>query len=157
MVKLKNNSSAAYRMSRGQDQGELDAANIVKSISDKNGNLTETIKIITHSMGAAYAKGYVNALIEYFKKNNISTDFLEFEADFAPYQPTKQKANSEVKTYQFSHSKDLVAGKDKIEGAEYMDTSDDKKQDHGINTFMDQIKNLPEGNYKIVNGQIVPM
>jgi len=107
-------------------------------------------------MGAAYAKGYVNALLEYFKKHNIPTDFLEFEADFAPYQPTKQKANSEVKTYQFSHKNDKVAGKDKIEGAEYMDTSGDKKQDHGISTFMDQIQKLPEGKYKIVDGKIVP-
>ena len=154
---IANNRSAAYRMSRGQDQGELDAANIIKSISDKDGNLIETIKIITHSMGGAYAKGYVKSLLEYFKKNNISTDFLEFEADFAPYQPTKQQVNPEVDVYQFSHNKDRIAGKDKIEGAEYMDTSGDKKQGHGINTFMEQIKNLPAGRYRVENGQIVPM
>jgi hypothetical protein len=151
-----NNRSAAYRMSRGQDQGKLDAADIVKLISDKDGNLIETIKIITHSMGAAYAKGYINSLLEYFKKNNISTDFLEFEADFAPYQPTKQRAVDGVDTYQFSHSKDWVAGNRKMEGANYIDTSFDRNQTHWIQDFMNQIKNLPAGSYKVVDGQIVP-
>jgi hypothetical protein len=153
---IKNNRSAAYRIFRGQDQGKLDAANIIKSISDNDGNLTETIKIITHSMGAAYAKGYIKSLLEYFKKNNISTDFLEFEADFAPYQPTKQQAVDGIDTYQFSHSKDGVAGNKKMEGTKYMDTSSDKNQTHWIQDFTNQIQNLPEGKYKIENGKLVP-
>lgn len=152
---IHKNNSADYRMSEGRKQGKLDAVGIVRSISDNDGNLIETIKIITHSMGGAYAKGYVESFLEYFKNNNISTDFIEFEADFAPYQPTKQKANPKVNTYQFSHSNDRVAGDDKMEGATYMNTSSDKKQDHGINTFMDQIKNLPTGKYKVENGKII--
>ena len=51
-----------------------------------------------------------------------------------------------------------MAGKDKMEGAMYMDTSNDKKQDHGINTFMDGLnKNLPTGKYKVEYGQIIPI
>ena len=150
------NRSANYRRSQGYGQGLFDAPGILSRIVDANGNIKETIKIITHSMGAAYAKGYVRALLNYLKEMGISTDIIEFEADFAPYQPTEQKANKEVKTYQFSHSKDKVAGNKKMEGAENMDTSDDKKQDHGISTFMNQINNLPEGKYKIVDGKIVP-
>ena len=152
-----NNKSAKYRFEHGETWGKIDAERIIRLISDDNGNIKETIKIITHSMGAAYAKGYVKELLQYMHEHNISTDLLEFEADFAPYQPTKQNANPEVKTYQFSHSKDKVAGKDKMEGAKYMDTSGDEQQNHGINTFIDQIKNLPAGRYKVENGQVVPM
>ena len=107
-------------------------------------------------MGAAYAKGYVQSLLNYFKENSISTDFLEFEADFAPYQPTQQKTVAGVDTYQFSHNKDRVAGKDRMEGATYMDTNEDEEQKHGISTFINQIQNLPQGTYKIENGRTVP-
>jgi len=149
---FRSNLIAYNRELRGMIEGTINAADIIKLATDAK----ETIKIITHSMGSAYAKGYVKALLDYCKKHGISTDIIEFEADFAPFQPDQQKANSEVKTYQFSHKKDEVAGNDKMEGAEYMDTSDDNEQGHGINTFMEQIKNLPAGNYKVVNGQIVP-
>jgi len=81
---------------------------------------------------------------------------IEFEADFAPYQPTKQKAIDGIKTYQFSHSQDRWAGNEPMEGAEYMDTSRDNNQIHDIESFRQQIYNLPEGKYKIVGGRIVP-
>jgi len=155
-LNIANNKSAAYRMSKGQEEGELDAAGIINMISDNDGNIKQTIKIITHSMGAAYAKGYVKALLQYMREHNISTDLLEFEADFAPYQPDQQKAVDGVDTYQFSHSKDPVAGNKKMEGAKYMDTSSDENQTHWMNDFTNQIKNLPEGKYKVVDGKIVP-
>jgi hypothetical protein len=155
-----NNISAIYRHTAGYNQGWDDLDGILKQTLDDNGNIKETIKIITHSMGAAYAKGYVLAIIQRMKVNGYSDEFIkqliEFEADFAPYQPDKQEANPNVKTYQFSHSKDWVAGKDKMEGTEYMNTSSDANQTHWIEDFMNQVKNLPAGNYRVVNGQIVP-
>ena len=112
-------------------------------------------------MGAAYAKGYVKALMDYFKKNNISTDFLEYEADFAPFQPTNQKAVEGVDTYQFSHKNDKIAGSEPMEGAIYQDSYNESNQgnsitSHSISSFWNQVNNLPTGNYKVVNGQIVP-
>lgn len=115
-------------------------------------NKEETIKVITHSMGAAYAKGMIQALID----QGIDPSLFAFEADFAPYQPTKQNANSNITTYQFSHKNDFIASDEKMEGAQYMDTSSDKKQSHGIKGFINQIQSLPSGKYKFVNGQIVP-
>jgi len=56
---------------------------------------------------------------------------------------------------QYSHD-ESVAGNDPISGAIQMDTSKDKEQKHSIFSFMNQINNLPAGNYKVVNGQIVP-
>ncbi|GHT70532.1 hypothetical protein FACS1894155_00010 [Bacteroidia bacterium] len=155
-----NNRNAAYRHTMGYNQGWGDLNGILKQVLDDNGNIKETIKIVTHSMGAAYAKGYVLAIIQRMKMGGYSDEFIknliEFEADFAPYQPTRQKAVDDVKTYQFSHSKDWTAGNKKMEGSEYMDTSSDKNQTHRIQDFMNQIQNLPEGKHKIENGKIVP-
>jgi len=81
--------------------------------------------------------------LQYLRDNNLPTDIIEFEADFAPYQPTQQRAVEGVRTFQFSHSKDGWAGNEKMEGAEYMDTSSDKKQTHYIKDFRNQIKYLP--------------
>jgi len=36
-----------------------------------------------------------------------------------------------------------------------MDTSKDKNQGHSIFSFMDDIKNLPAGSYKVVDSKIV--
>ncbi len=53
-------------------------------------------------MGAAYAKGFIEWLIA----AGVPIELIEFEADFAPYQPSKQKAVLCIDTYQFSHSED---------------------------------------------------
>lgn len=37
-----------------------------------------------------------------------------------------------------------------------MNTSSDKQQGHSIFGFADQIKNLPTGKYKVVDGKLVP-
>lgn len=38
-------------------------------------------------MGAAYAKGYIKAILDYAKAHNIVGVIFEFEADYAAYQP----------------------------------------------------------------------
>ncbi|WP_321480946.1 hypothetical protein [uncultured Bacteroides sp.] len=86
----------------------------------------------------------------------VPINLIDFEADFAPFQPKEQKAVTGIKIYQFFHSKDWIAGNKKIEGAESKDTSVDRNQTHYISDFMNQIQNLPEGRYKIVNNEIVP-
>jgi len=137
------NSSARTRMFHGSLQGRWDAETIVNSLKDENGNIVDNIKIITHSMGAAFAKGYVKSLQQYLLDNNLPTDIIAFEADFAPSQPTQQSAVDGVRTLQFSHKKDFWAKYLQMEGAEFMDTSSDEKQIHSINTFFNQIKYLP--------------
>ncbi|MBD0405160.1 hypothetical protein [Flammeovirga sp. EKP202] len=49
--------NAGLRINNGYNQGKLDAAQIIASISDINGNIIETIKVITHSMGGLLQKG----------------------------------------------------------------------------------------------------
>ena len=156
-----NNISPTNRRNWGYAQGQQDAKTIIDNLArdTTSGEIVETIKIISHSMGGAYAKGYVKALKQYIStlpKEQQSQIKISFEADFAPFQPTKQQAVDGVNTFQFSHSKDRVAGNKEMDGAYYQDTSSDKGQGHSIFDFFKQIKNLPAGNYKIVNGKITP-
>ena len=156
-----NNLSPTNRRNWGYAQGQRDAKTIIDNLArdTTSGEIVETIKIISHSMGGAYAKGYVRALKQYIStlpKEQQSQIKISFEADFAPFQPTKQQAVDGVNTFQFSHSKDRVAGNKEMDGAYNQDTSSDKGQGHSIFDFFEQVKNLSEGNYKVVNGKIVP-
>jgi hypothetical protein len=153
---LFNNINPIKRMQYGTAQGKIDAAKILSMITDSKGNLKETIKIITHSMGTAYARGYVMELIKYFIKHGIPLNAIEFEADFAPFQGELLDAHNSFPIYQFAHSKDPLAGNNPMPGAINMDTSMDKEQKHDIDTFGEQVSNLPSGNYKVVDGKIVP-
>ena len=157
----KSNVNARWREREGSWAGQKEAKAIIESLArDKSGNITESIKIISHSMGGAYAKGYAQAIIDYARKNNIQGLNIAFEADFAPFQPWDQKAVEDPNmgtTFQFSHSNDNVAGSEDMPGASKMSTKEDKKQTHSIFSFISQISKLPTGKYKVVNGQIVPV
>ena len=151
------------RQNAGYIQGLKEAETIINSLArDPNGNINESIKLITHSMGGSYGKGYVKALLHYAKMANIPNVNIAFEADFAPFQPGKQKAVNGVKTLQFSNDNDPVANNNtlgspfaKEEGAE-VTTDNSKDKGHSITDFADKVKNLPVGKYKVVNGEIVP-
>jgi hypothetical protein len=151
-----SNKNPYTRMQYGRKQAKLDAATILKMITDGNGNIKETIKIITHSMGTAYARGYIYELILFFIENDIPLSVIEFEADFAPYQGELLDAHNSFPIYQFSHRNDNIAGNNPMPGAINMDTSADKEQGHSIDSFWEQIRNLPSGSYRVEDGQIVP-
>lgn len=108
-------------------------------------------------MGAAYAKGFIKGLID----AGVPINMIEFETDFAPFQPTKQKVIAGVQTYQFSNDNDNIAN-NKALGSPYgsMEVADvtidnDKIKGDYIQNFTDYIQNLPAGKYKVVNGEIV--
>jgi RHS repeat-associated protein len=155
-----NNLSSVSRERNGEEQGKLDAASIIANLArDKNGNITESIKVISHSMGGAYAKGYVKAILDYAREHHIAGVGIAFEADFAPFQPKQQKAvkgKNMGATFQYAHNGDNVAGDDPMPGAVKMDTGKDENQDHPIATFtISDVLNLPTGSYKVVDGKIV--
>ena len=62
---LKSNLFADDRIDAGYSKGQEDAAAVIESLSRTNGVITESIKVVAHSMGAAYSKGYIKALVEY--------------------------------------------------------------------------------------------
>lgn len=144
-----NNTSPRVREEHGYAIGYHDAKKIINSLKrDSKGNIVEHIKIITHSMGSAYGKGYSNGILQYATDNNINGVIIDFEADFAPFQPSNQEAVKRPgmgPTYQFSHSDDKIAGYKPINGAIIIDTSNDVDQGHSIGSFINQIKKLPKG------------
>lgn len=151
-------TTASGRYKAGYEQGALDAEKIIGGLArNEQGDIVETIKIITHSMGAAYGKGYLEALLFYINEMGINNNIIEFEADFAPYQPDQQQADYRVPTFQFSHRKDGVAGNKGMQGAYKIDTNSDPKQTHALSSFIRQIQSLPQGQYVVVDGKIVPI
>lgn len=151
------NMGSKNRYDVGYISGLRDAKKIISQLArDANGNITESIKVISHSMGGAYAKGFLQALVEYIKNHPRECNGISLsEYDFAPYQPYSQKAVEGVDTYQYSHKNDDWAGNAAIKGAQQMETSDDDDKGHSITSFFDYINSLPPGNYKYVNGKFV--
>jgi hypothetical protein len=101
--------------------GFADAKDIIRNLArDKNGNIVESIKVITHSMGGAYGKGYVKGLLKYIKDNNIKGVYVELIADFQPYQGGDLEAINDPHyvgpTLQFSDVSDWLAGTNKEKG-----------------------------------------
>ena len=145
------------RFESGYVVGLREANDIIAKLArDKNGNIIESIKIISHSMGGAYAKGMASALMEYINKNPQLTKGISItEYDFAPFQSSFQKSVLGVDTYQFSHENDYIAGNEPIKGAVFMDTNNVSNARHSIGDFYEYIKDLPQGRYKIENGNII--
>ena len=138
------------RQEDGYSKGELDAGAITESLHRSGGVIDESIKIITHSMGGAFGKGYVKAILGYAKENKIAGVKIAFEADFAPFQPGDQSAVSGISTLQFSNDHDGAANSwinpfKATTGAKVM-TNDNKNKGHSIFDFLDKIKYLPAGN-----------
>lgn len=98
---------ASYRQGVGKKQGMSDAATIVANLArDKQGNIIESIKVITHSMGGAYGKGYVEALKKYISslpKELQAQIKITLVADFDPFQAGSLEADPNIFTQQISH------------------------------------------------------
>ena len=100
------------RMAYGSTKGYSAAAEIISNLGDG-----ETIKFITHSMGAAYCKGFISGMQKYAAENGIDiSDKIVFELDLAPFQSSSQKANPSVKTFVLQHKYDAIAKCEEMPG-----------------------------------------
>ncbi len=143
---------AKGRDEAGYDQGKLDAATIIANLArDKSGNIVETIKIITHSMGGAYGKGFVRALKEYIAtlpKEQRQQIKISLVADIDPYQAYDLTADPEIPTFQFTHKGFLTLADGKQKGKiNYVENSNGQTA-HSIFSFFPDIRSLQEGIYK---------
>jgi len=152
-----SNYNSIIRYFAGYNRGKEEVENILSSLTrDENGNIVESIKLVTHSMGGSYGKGFVQAIMDYVSKNiELYSGLAISEYDFAPFQPLTQKSVEGVDTYQYSHLFDFVAGNFDVQGATQMPTKSHINKGHSIHDFYEYIKTLPEGKYRIVNGEIV--
>lgn len=153
-------NTAKGRDRLGHEQGERDAKIIIDNLErDKSGNVIETIKIVTHSMGGAYGKGFVRALKEYIATLPIEQQkqiMISMVADFDPFQAGDIKADGDIKTTQYKHKGNgniggmgFLANEDE-QGLDKSDikTNTGNSTDHSIFTFLNDITSLAEGTYK---------
>ena len=144
------------RMQLGALQAIIDAPEIVKSITNETGGITESIKVISHSMGGSFAKGYVTALLNYFKNNNLTNALVTLEADFDPFQANTLSVIDNVFTQQFTHNR-LFEGdywylaNKRQDGLKHY-YNDIEQGSHSITSFLNDISKLKEGTY-LWNGE----
>lgn len=95
------------RKKAGFQKGYSEADRIINSASDG-----ETIKIITHSMGGAFGKGFLEGLKQWATVNHITLPELEYIVDIAAYQGEMLIVPEELlrNTIQLSHVDDYIAG-----------------------------------------------
>jgi RHS repeat-associated protein len=145
----RQSATANGREEMGFEKGKKDAATIIANLQrDKNGNVVETIKIITHSMGGAYGKGFVRALREYIAslpEEQQKQIRISFVADFDPYQGDDITADGIAPTFQFIHYGWLANEKEK--GKVDQKVSNSNSTAHSIFSFLPDISQLQEGKY----------
>jgi RHS repeat-associated protein len=155
-----SNLRSYNRQYAGYQQGMKDAESIIKNLArdQTTGEIVETIKIVTHSMGGAYGKGFVKALKKYISKLPKEMQYqikITLVADFDPFQAGSLEADPEIYTQQFSHIKKKERkdsdgygwlANEKQKGVDYY--REDEESGHSIFLFLNDINNLQEGTYK---------
>ncbi|MBU1368263.1 MAG: hypothetical protein KJ578_09230 [Bacteroidetes bacterium] len=140
--------------SSGQERFGMGYANAQKLIEKlKNGDIKleegETIKIVGHSQGAAYAAGIATALLEHSTYKHL----VEFVVYLAPDQPNQFRHPFGVPGYQFSTHSDWVSSTgilawlrnssfSQIDGATWMQERGDYKGSrggHGTDSWVNDI------------------
>ncbi len=157
---LGNNLNSNNRYQAGFDKGYEDAEHLIANLArDKNGNIIETIKIITHSMGGVFGNGLQNGILKYLKDHPELGKQIKISlvAHFDPFQGNDIVANANIYTMDFLH-KNKKGRKDSdrlgflaneaIHGADNFPIEDKHEAAHGINTFLKDVSKLKEGSYK---------
>ncbi|MBA4257640.1 MAG: hypothetical protein C0446_00625 [Chitinophaga sp.] len=142
-------ATADVRFSAGKAQGEQDAKSIIANLErDPNNNIIETIKIVTHSMGGAYGKGFVKALNNYIATLPIEQQKqikIEQVVDFDPFQGSGMTADGNTPTFQFIH-KGFLANEEE-NGNVQQKKSNSSSTAHSIFSFFADISQLQSGTY----------
>ncbi|MBB2147396.1 hypothetical protein [Pedobacter gandavensis] len=166
-----DNLISGDRYNMGKIQGSKDAEAIISSLTRTGGVITESLKIVSHSMGGAYSKGFVQAIIDYAVKHpELSRGLKISQFDMDPLQAAQLNAIPGVHTEQYTHNakkkgvKNLnriadgkQGGLDNAQGKKDGNSynEDSNKTDHSIMTFINDIGNMQEGKYMLINGKWV--
>lgn len=146
--------TAGYRAEMGYLYGSTHAEEIINSLARRGAVISETLKIVTHSMGAAYGKGFVKAIIEWAKANPQKAQGLNISAyHFAAFQQNQLSGVDGVTTYQFDNYGDMVVGYELVAGGifhkqEGVEDRDIKNNGgHSIFDFLNRVNQLEPGKY----------
>lgn len=146
---LLNSRKSSYRTDEGYERGQQDAKTIIDNLErDKNGNVIETVKIVTHSMGAAYSRGFIKALKEYIKTLPVTQQAqikIEQIIDFDPFQASSLVNDGNIPTFQFLH--DGAVADEKESGKVTLMKNATTSTEHSIFSFFSDIKSLQQGTY----------
>jgi RHS repeat-associated protein len=124
-------STASYRYNRGKEAGEVMLKMIndgeIKLQTDEKGKVTETVKIVSHSQGGAYAAGMSKVLTDAGYK-------VEVEYYFAPKQPGDIPKTSADRRVQYGSDKDMVAPQSPMNG--YVEQGGGPSKDGAVDGHM---------------------
>lgn len=137
-----SNVNMNTRIEAGKVQGMKDAADIIKNLKEG-----ETIKIVTHSMGTGFARGYTEGILKYAKAHGLADKVkFEYELDVNSFQGGDLPADKNVKQTQNKTGgldggnslSEAVKGNsvptvDKVPNAEDTSTETDKTKGHAVN------------------------
>ena len=123
--------------------GYIDGMMSAKTIKSELGK-NEKIRFVSHSMGAAYTKGFIGGMKLILGDDIVKS--IEFELDIAPYQPKLQKAVKGVKTVVLQHEEDKLALPLEMKGAEQIKKKSNQSilDAHSISSFKADIEKLFE-------------
>jgi RHS repeat-associated protein len=138
----------------GKAKGYKDAPAIIESLHRTNGVVDESIKIITHSMGAVYADAYIKGIEKYLDEHpEYKKDIkITLVADFDPFQAGSIKNDGKRKKQQYLHKgKGSLSGglaNEKEQNPENYELFESPTEgSHSIMSFFNEISNLKEGKY----------
>ena len=103
-------SSAKDRMEYGESAGHM----IIRQVQggefnlDENGCLPDTINVVGHSMGAAYAAGLAKTLLQHNEDQGKTVFNVRAVYYFAPHQPGDIEHPSSIRGVQYSHKNDAI-------------------------------------------------
>jgi RHS repeat-associated protein len=166
---INNNMIASNRIRAGEDWGNANIRNIIGLLhrNEVTGMIDEKLRIVTHSMGSAFGKGIIHAIMKYVESHPELCAGLSIDNyDFDPFQGASLRAEDNVFTYQAIHKGKLTRknisdnpllasekeqNMEKSSGNIYNDDSKSSPS-HNIKSFSNLINKLEQGTYKW-NGQ----
>jgi RHS repeat-associated protein len=91
-----SNVNMKVRIAAGKAQGLIDAPDIIASLQDG-----ETIKIVTHSMGTGFSRGYTEGIMKYAKKHHLESKVkFVYELDVNSFEGASLPADKNVQKTQ---------------------------------------------------------
>ena len=151
-----NSGDTKYRIEKGYEKGKEDAAVLIQSLDRTGGVITEPLILATHSLGSAFGRGYLKAIIEYVNEHPEQCKGLSISVyDFDPYDANLLSQVSGISITQILHkskfglANEIEQGVSEKDGSLINDTG--KSNSHSVKSFISSISSLKPGKY-VFNG-----
>ena len=141
-------------MYAGRQYGRDKAGELIRHLNRKDGIIIEPLRIVSHSMGGAYAQGLAESIAEYALNHPDKCKGLKIsEYDFDPYQANTLSPIEGDDRHQYIHknpkqgqNSGLANQREQGLDADHYHNNEEMG-DHSISSFSAEIEKLPEGHY----------